>query len=233
MIPAYITIRDYLSDQIAQGVIGPNQKLPSERDLVDRFSSTRITVREALVKLETEGVIYRSNRRGWFVSPPRLQYDPSTRINFYNLAAQQGRVPSTQLLTLKKIKGPVSIREKFGLLQSKEKLIEATRVRFLEERPVLFEQIYVLESQFPGLNKGHLEGSFTKVMDETYGYKITSESNRIRVAALYDEGAEILQLNAGAPCVNIHRQRNDKQGNLIEYDVEFWVHSALEISIGG
>jgi len=233
MIPAYITIRDYLSEQIAQGAIGLNEKLPSERELVDRFTSTRITVREALAKLEAEGVIYRSNRRGWFVSPPRLQYDPSTRINFYKLAEQQDRVPSTRLLALKKIKGPAEIREKFGLTHSKEKLIEATRVRFLEERPVLFEQIYVVESRFPGLTKSDMEGSFTKLMDDNYGYKITSESNTIRVAALYDEEAEVLQLNAGAPCLNIHRQRNEKNGTLLEYDVEYWVHSALEICIGG
>lgn len=232
MTPAYITIRDYLSDQIAQGAIGLNQKLPSERELVERFSSTRITVREALAKLETEGVIYRSNRRGWFVCPPRLRYDPSIRINFYNLAEQQNRIPSTQLLSFKKLKGSAGIREQFGLSQSKEKLVQVTRVRFLEERPVLFEYIYVTESRFPDLNKRHMEGSFTKVMDEIYGYKITSEYNRIRVAALYDEEAEVLQLNAGSPCLNIHRRRTDKKGELIEYDIEFWVHSALDIIIG-
>lgn len=233
MIPAYITIRDYLSDQIAQGAIGPNEKLPSERELVDRFTSTRITVREALAKLEAEGVIYRSNRRGWFVSPPRLQYDPSTRINFYKLAEQQGRVPATELLNFKKIKGPQVIREAFSLTGSKEKLIEATRVRFLEQRPVLFEKIYVTESRFPDLNKSHMAGSFTKVMDEDYGYKVISESNTIRVAALYDEDAEVLQLNGGAPCLNIHRKRYEKSGRLLEYDIENWVHSSLEICIGG
>ncbi|MCI2282193.1 GntR family transcriptional regulator [Colwellia sp. MSW7] len=58
----YQAIREYLFSLIAEQ---PDmKKLPSERELLEQFNSTRITVREALIRLEAEGVIYRQNRKG-------------------------------------------------------------------------------------------------------------------------------------------------------------------------
>lgn len=230
MVPAYIKIRDYLSQQIEQGSIPVHSKLPSERELVEQFATTRITAREALSKLEAEGSIYRSNRRGWFVCPPRLIYDPSTRVNFYQLAEQQGRQASTQLLKVKKMKGPSDIRSQFNLKKS-EKLVELNRVRYLEERPVLFEKIYLPESEVPDIQKCDLSGSLTNILKKDYGYEIGNEENQISVKAIYEEPAQELQLNDGSPCLNILRKRFSKSGSLIEYDIECWVHSAIELEI--
>ena len=49
-----------------------NGRLPSERQLSEEYSTTRITLREALALLESRGEIYRELRRGWFIAPPRL-----------------------------------------------------------------------------------------------------------------------------------------------------------------
>lgn len=230
MVPAYIKIRDYLGQKIQKGLIPIHSKLPSERELVEQFSTTRITAREALIKLEAEGSIYRSNRRGWFVCPPRLNYDPSTRVNFYQLAEQQGRHASTQVLKIKKIKGPSTIRQKFELGKN-EKLVEVSRLRLLEDRPVLFERIYLPESEVPDIQTCDLTGSLTDILKKDYGYEIKKEENKIRVEAVYDDPAEQLQLNDGSPCLNIVRSRFSKQGSLIEYDIEYWVHSAIELQI--
>lgn len=58
------------------GALAPSTKLPAERRLSESFSTTRITLREALGQLESQGLIYREERRGWFVSPPEW---PTTR----------------------------------------------------------------------------------------------------------------------------------------------------------
>jgi len=77
---------------IEAGVLAPQSKLPPERAVGDAFGITRMTIRQALFQLEAEGLIYRQNRRGWFVSPPRLRYDPTANLSFtenaraYNLA---------------------------------------------------------------------------------------------------------------------------------------------------
>lgn len=225
---ASIEIRDYLADLIAAEKLVINARLPSERELVERFDSTRITVRDALSKLESEGLIYRSNRRGWFVAPSRLEYDPSSRVNFYMLAAQQQKEPATHLISQRCIKGPATAREKLQV-NAGEKLIELIRLRSLDGRPVLYEIIYLPEKRFPGLLKQHLEGSLTTLMNNEYDVVIAHEDNRIRVSVVYDDVADALALINGAPCLGIERLRYEGEQIPVEYDQEFWVHSAIEL----
>ncbi|WP_156504394.1 GntR family transcriptional regulator, partial [Oleiphilus sp. HI0066] len=70
-------IKETLTENIMRWRGEGEMKLPSERYLSEQHSTTRVTIREALKLLETEGLIYRENRRGWFISPPKLRYDPS------------------------------------------------------------------------------------------------------------------------------------------------------------
>ncbi|WP_412841005.1 GntR family transcriptional regulator, partial [Aeromonas dhakensis] len=58
------TLRRY----IGSGQLGAGQQLPAERALSERFATTRITIKEALSSLEADGLIYRAERRGWFVA---------------------------------------------------------------------------------------------------------------------------------------------------------------------
>lgn len=87
-----------LTARIAGGEFSADGKLPSERALSEQFSTTRITLQEALGQLEAQGVIYRQMRRGWFISPPRLIYNPLQRSHFHAMAQQQGRDAHTEVI---------------------------------------------------------------------------------------------------------------------------------------
>ena len=68
------------------------------RDMIERFGCTRVTLRQALQQLEAEGLVYRENRRGWFVSPQRIRYDPTRISGFMDFVSAQGRTPRTECL---------------------------------------------------------------------------------------------------------------------------------------
>jgi DNA-binding FadR family transcriptional regulator len=61
-------IRSFLLDSVAQGSIGPGGRLPTERELSQRFAVPRNTVRKALAQLEAEGSITRHVGRGTFLA---------------------------------------------------------------------------------------------------------------------------------------------------------------------
>lgn len=75
----YQRIRNHIQALLAAGSMTPGAKLPSERALQETFSSTRITVREALARLEAEGLIFSQKRRGWFVTPEKLKWHPAKK----------------------------------------------------------------------------------------------------------------------------------------------------------
>lgn len=224
----YQEIRQYLFALIAKH---PElKKLPSERELLEKFQSTRITVREALTRLEAEGVIYRQNRKGWFICPPRLKWDPVQKVNFYQLAQEQNFTALTQLVSFETLPENPVLTQAFSLQTSKE-FHNICRVRSLDERPVMVEEIYCMANQFNDLKKKSLDGSITTIFAQDYGVNITHERSSLIVTAIPDDKAELLNVNSGALCLKIIRKRFNQHDELVDYNIEYWVHSAIEIEV--
>ena len=57
-----------IKDVILNGSMKPGDRLPSERELVDRFQASRISIREALKSLETSGLLTIKAGSGVFVA---------------------------------------------------------------------------------------------------------------------------------------------------------------------
>lgn len=67
-LPLYMQIQDYFKERIASGQLRTNDKIPSEKELMERFGVSRITVANALVQLAKDGWIQRIPGRGSFVA---------------------------------------------------------------------------------------------------------------------------------------------------------------------
>src|ERR1700759_4536624 len=77
-----VQIADWLRQQITGGDLGPGDKLPSERELADRFGVAPQTIRQAIDKLKHEGRVAGQPGRGVFVlSRPPLIRLGSERFN--------------------------------------------------------------------------------------------------------------------------------------------------------
>lgn len=61
-------VRSEIVDAIREGKLGAGERLPSERELAEQFSVSRVVVREGLRSLEARGVIEVRPGRGAFVS---------------------------------------------------------------------------------------------------------------------------------------------------------------------
>ncbi|MBU2972675.1 GntR family transcriptional regulator [Pseudoalteromonas sp. C2R02] len=228
----YQKIRQYVLELISNNSTKPSTKLPSERTLQEKFQSTRITVREALFRLEAEGLIYSQKRKGWFITPPKLKLRPASKVNFNKLAVEQGFVPKTEVISILD-----DIDDSF---QSQEQdiftgdaLYHLKRVRLLDERPVMIEAIYCQRNRFEDFESKALSESITDIMAADYNVKITSERCVICVTALSNEDADILEKNSGAPCLKIIRKRFDEHGLLVDYNYEYWLHDAIEMLVEG
>ena len=67
--PKYIQIRDEIIDRIKRGHWKPNSMIPSDRELAAEFAVSRFTAIKAVQELEREGIVYREQGKGTFVSP--------------------------------------------------------------------------------------------------------------------------------------------------------------------
>ncbi|MFD8558211.1 GntR family transcriptional regulator [Streptosporangium canum] len=60
--PVYKQLADLVREQIAQGTLGPGQRVPAEKDYVDRYGISRDSVRRAMALLRSEGLIITTSR---------------------------------------------------------------------------------------------------------------------------------------------------------------------------
>ena len=56
----FISVKNCILDKINK--MSPNDKLPSERDLINEFGFSRPTIQKALTELENDGIIYQIGR---------------------------------------------------------------------------------------------------------------------------------------------------------------------------
>ncbi|MGB7084403.1 MAG: GntR family transcriptional regulator [Phormidesmis sp.] len=82
-VPLHISISEKLRHQIESGDYQPGEKLPSEHQLMDTFSVSRITVRQAVTNLVNQGLARSQQGKGVFVTPQtKVAYSLSSPLVF-------------------------------------------------------------------------------------------------------------------------------------------------------
>lgn len=226
---AVVTIGKALQEQIESGLLPPGSKLPAERRLSEVFATTRITLREALLQLEAQGLIYREERRGWFISPPRLAYDLNSRSHFHAMVSAQGRQAHTQLLSARLQPASAVICQRLQL-PALSSVIQICRARRIDQRLVLYVEHYLRPECFPGILDCDLSQSLTELYTERYGLQYGRVNFELSPTALHAEAAAALKVSIGTPGLCIARVNHDRNGRLIDCDLEYWRHDAIRVS---
>ncbi|KAK0352549.1 hypothetical protein LTR94_020354 [Friedmanniomyces endolithicus] len=210
----YLGVRDAIAARIAGGELKPGERLPSERQL----------------QLEAEGVIYRKDRSGWYVSPPPVVYDPTRWEGFMSYVEAQGRRPTTETLSKTEIACTPVLAPIFGRPVGAP-MYRIRRRRSVDGRAVLVETIVVDAAMAPDLLSHPLDGSLTSVLKSAYNIAVARNRVDMQPCALTRGEAEALQVKSGLPGLNVVRTSYDAQGRVVEFDREYWRHDALKISV--
>lgn len=224
------SIRSAIEAQLDGGLLTAGMKLPAERTMSELFATTRITLREALLSLEAEGRIYREERRGWFVSPPRLIYDPRYKSHFHEMVENQQRQVQTSVLAFEPVLATPALCREMAL-PALSPLYRIQRRRQVDGRAVVFVEHFLLPTRFPGLEKHDLSASLTRLYNEHYQIRYGRSRFHIYPTAARGIVATQLNLAEGCPVLLIVRVNYDEQGELIDCDREYWRHDAVCISV--
>ncbi|HDZ46658.1 hypothetical protein LCGC14_0159530 [marine sediment metagenome] len=225
----YLQLTEQLRHLIDQNAAQWEGKLPAERSLAERFATTRVTLRQALSQLEGEGLIHRSNRRGWFISPARLDYDPTRDAGFNDYVRAQGRQPRTAVLSMETRPHPPAARA-LGLPDD-QPFHHIRRRRYVDDRAVLVESLWVVPDRAPELLEIYTDQSLWGLLRGRWGHHLANRSIRMVSEALAPIDAEELFVAPGTAGLNIRRAILDDQQRPIEFDEEHWLHDSLCICV--
>ncbi|SDG77206.1 transcriptional regulator, GntR family [Vibrio xiamenensis] len=223
-------IKAVIREQIAGGVITAQQKLPSERELCERFATTRITIKDALSSLETEGLIYREERKGWFVSPPRVHYNPLSRSHFHQMIHDQHRIAETRLLSVE----TQMARSDYARVLERSDLPTIhliRRLRYIDGRAVLYVENCLISELFEGILSENLTASLTQLYEQKYGYTTSRSRFDVIPTAAPDAVAKALGIASGQQVLKICRVNYNQFNQIIDCEFEYWRPDSVMITI--
>lgn len=139
---SWTDIRDAIHLDIADGVLEPGARLPTEPELAALYGTGRHSVRRAISELARHGKVSIEQGRGTFVLPnPRIEYVIGKRTRLRRNLNAEGIDVSGKSLGTERIAAQADIADALGLPEGTE-VIVTRRVTFADGIPVAFGGLY-------------------------------------------------------------------------------------------
>ncbi|MTI94548.1 MAG: GntR family transcriptional regulator [Firmicutes bacterium] len=215
--PLYYQLRELIADTIKGGQYGPEYKLPSERELAEKYGLSRMTVRQATIALVNDGFLVRKRGMGTFVSPPKVEQGLLKLTGFTEDMRQRGMVPSTRILAMKQEQASENTARKLGIAEG-EGIILLERLRLADGEPMAYERCHLPQGRFPELTEDDLKGqSLYALLTTKYNISFESAKQSLEATVATKREAAMLNVTRGAPLLLLERSTLDQNGRVIEF----------------
>ncbi len=228
------TVAEELKDKIQKGFYKPGEQLPPEIDFAKELGVSRATLRDALSRLELDGMVTRRHGIGSFISEGEHQIVSNfDRLeSMVDLIKRSGYDPSVTVLSQRS--GPLNNDVCTSL-----KLPPGTRgVHFItlysaNNIPFVYTKEYAPESLLPEELKA------TRLESEDLADFLSKNSSRVPVATLTklkgilptEELMTILMIDSNSPIIRQHFTLFDRQNLPIGCGYDYFNSSWFEFSI--
>jgi len=226
MIPAYIQIHDQIKAEIDQKIWKIGQRLPSERDLAEKFQVSRMTLRQAITLLVEEGVLERRVGSGTFVASTRVQEKMRGTTSFTEIMKAQGKIPSTQVISYKHTIPSLQEVDKLGIDKT-ETIVRMERVRYADGVPVVYEVTSIPEKFIKNFKKEEVTSHFFQTL-EKHGYRIGKSQQTIYARLAKEKIAEYLEIPKGQAILGLTQISYFDNGVAFEYVKSQYVGERFE-----
>lgn len=153
---AYNRVAATLRDQILSGSWEGSHQLPTERELCDRFQTSRITIRRALQILEDEQLVERHQGVGTFIKSNPERKIPLLTTDYFGSIQTHAPDLSRRLEYLRTAPADDDTARALHLKPG-DTVLEGVRVDRLRGEPIATDQVFIAQPFADRLDMSHLE----------------------------------------------------------------------------
>lgn len=226
-LPLYQQVKVRILDQIRRRTWRPGQKIPSENQLVQELSVSRMTVNRALRELAQEGYLQRVAGVGSFVAePPRH----ASLIEIRDIAEEiraAGSVHSAELFWSQAEPAGATVAQRLGIPAGSE-AFHVTLVHRRDDLPIQLEDRWVNLAVVPDFQ----EVDFVAITPSRHLLRSVrpDEMEHVVQAVLPDAAtSELLAIPATEPCLRLLR-RTWNAGRVVTWAVLTYPSSRYDLS---
>ena len=215
-LPLHLQVESLLRKRLESGEWAKGMQLPSIDQLVSEYGVARVTVRDAMAQLESEGLIRRYRGRGtiatadlsqdkWLILPS----DWDSLTGHIDALATETDVIETgwKLPIIPAESGAIAERYWYT------KRVNATR----EGHPYSLAEIYLDAALYKAAPKLFRKAAILPVLRDIAPAAVTSAEQETTISTADQETAQRLGIGVGMPVAEVRRTARDRDGRIIYF----------------
>ncbi len=214
--PLYYRVYAVMRERIIRGYYRSDMPIPSEAELAETFSVSRITIRKAMEMLTKEHLVTRSRGRGTFVSDRSKENQLNRAVvsnvdgllTYLNTVGESTRL---KVISLDTGEAPPRICASMNVSPQAE-LVRSARVRALDGRPYSLSIAYLLPEVGGMLKRKDLATTNMIDLVQQSGAVVEKVEQTLTATLADDYAARHLEIPVGAPLMLVTRLFFDAQG---------------------
>lgn len=212
-IPLHIQLKRLIEQEIQTGKY--TDKIPSERELMERFKVSRSTVRESINHLVREQVLEKVHGKGTFIRRPKTVSEWLNSLHsFTETVREMGMVPSAKLLKMKEN----VVDDEIAKILNDKQLFTFSRLRFADDIPIAIEQHFYRQTVGDALKQYDLNNStIYELLENELRIALSEAEQTIRVAQITKRNAELLHITPNINVLCVERIITGIDGEVIEF----------------
>ena len=225
----YLQISGQIAEAIESGKYATGQNIPSEKQLQEKYSVSRMTVRLAIGELVNKSYVECMRGIGTVVTYGKIEENLKRVISFSEEMQLHGVTMQTSYCDIK----VVSASERVASILKVEvnsKVYELTRVRCANNRPIVYSTTYLKRSDLP-LDEDFYRDSLYKFLSEKYNIKIAKAGDQLEATLAEGVIAKFLEVAPGFPTFKRTRVAYDQHDNEVEYSICYYPGDKYRYSV--
>ncbi len=212
-VPKHVELREKLRSRFQR--MAANSVIPSARELAKTYKVSAMTVRQALVALQQEGMIHSVPGLGTFVSDHRMS-KKLTFVSFSQEVMERGMKPSSAIVSaVKTTVKELDIAESLGISVG-DPVYKLERVRFADKIPMALEESYISTALIPGLLDQNLSDSLYDIFRNSYEKPVVRAECVVSPINLTKRQADLLDTDPKSAALSFVVIAYDARGRALE-----------------
>ena len=199
--PKYYILKKVLEEKIENGEFPADEPIPSERELMEMYQVSRITVRKAVDELVNEGYLHKIQGKGTYVKTDERSSNLFAITSCTEDVVRMGMKPTKKVMVAELVYANAK-RAKALEITQEERVFMLGRILFADQEPLNYTVTFLPEKLFPGIDRHSFDReSLYQVLQEEYGVRLTKARRTIEAILARDEVAEYLDIEEGSPII--------------------------------
>ena len=220
MSAKYVSIAREIKQRIMSQRYNASEPLPDQFALAAEFNTSRMTIQQAMRQLIVEGLVYTRQGQGTFIRKNFLQlsqWDLPGSDYFGATKTWENVGAVTSEIIKFELRFPSEKEQSSLLIGAESPVYDFVRLRMLDGEPMSLEFTLMPVSLVPGLNKGHLQSSVFRYVQETLGLKIMGSYRVIRALKPNAQDKQYLSCDDTDPVLEVEQVVYLEDGTPLEY----------------